>query len=144
MRTLFYLYLGFILTSCNLSRKNNITIFYFKNEFSTPVSIDCDKIFRTLDLLKIEVNDKELYDFLTHNMSEADENFSDIDARYKIIIDSDTLCIDNFGYYIHKEGIGKINNFEFFKKYIKEYKGGKTEVTQSLDSLIESGGSDEY
>jgi len=138
-----YLFLIFILTSCNLQKENQITIFYFKNQFSSPVSIDCDKISKTVDLLKVDINDQELWDFLKTNISKADEDFSDIDARYKIVIDNDTLCIDNFGYYISNNTNGKINNFEFIKEYLKEYKGKKTEVTQSLESLVESGGLDE-
>ena len=77
MKQIPILLLGFILFGCKASKQNNITIFYFKYEFSSPVSIDCNNMLEESDILKVEINDNNLYKFINENKSNPEYQFSD-------------------------------------------------------------------
>ncbi len=129
-------FFALILSSCTSVKQKEIVIYYFNNEFETPISVDCESIYKYADLLKIETNDKIINNYFRNNLIDNGELF-EVDVRYKIIIESDTLCVDRFGNFRGANKNGKIKNFDFLKNYLKKYQGKKVKITEPLEEYLD-------
>lgn len=123
------------IVNCTTSQKNEVIIYYFNNDFLSPTAIECDEFFYENDISKITTNDSALYYHIEKYRKNAKIDFTHIDARYKIIINYDTLCINYFGEFTGNEKKGRIKNFKIVKEYIKNFKGKREVITMPLDEI---------
>lgn len=129
-------------SSCTKSKNNEIIIYYFNNEFLSPTAIECDEFFNEFDISKIIINDSTLYYHIEKYRKNSEADFIHIDARYKIIISQDTLCVNYFGEFIGNEKKGQIKDFDIIKDYIKDFKGKKEVITTPLEEITKLNESD--
>ena len=124
------------LLSCNFSNKEKVSIYYFNNDFNSPTSVDCYEMLNQLDLIMVETNNNELINTLKQSLKNAKQGVIEIDARYKVILKTDTICIDRFGGFTSNYKNGEIKNFILFKEYLKNYTGTKIKVTEAIEDYI--------
>ena len=86
-----------IISSCE-STKNILQIYYFDNEVSSPIRADCNLMFTFYGLKKIEISDKKEIKDITEKIRQLKKSNLDnqIDIRYQVIVNKDTLCFDRF------------------------------------------------
>ncbi len=131
----FYLLILSFIYSCNNGKHEKLIVYYFNNDFDSVVALECNEMLNQIDVVKVEIDDPEIIKLIKSNLKGRKSDILEVDTRYKIIFEKDTLCVDRFGNFVNDYEVGKIENFDLFKDFIKNFKGKKEEVTESLQDF---------
>lgn len=137
MKIILYIFLFFLVTSCNSTKKEKMEIYFFDLEnLNTIRPLSCESIFEHEFLFKIYIDNQYILNSVKEDIKESLVNkltLREIDVRYKLSINQHQLCIDNKGDFILDEDFGgTLKNFKRIKTYISENKKDYIKVTDEI------------
>ncbi len=127
--------------SCKKEQNSKMEIHFFNvDNLNTIVPLSCENMDELNYLTKIYIEDKKLYESILKDLdtSKIEDSVEEkiIDVRYKIIVDTNVMCVDNFGNFcLNKKHYGKIGKMEEIKTYIASNKEKYIKITEGLPPL---------
>lgn len=127
----FFFILFLVISSCSENENYGEINFFDVTSLNTMDPILCSDVENSDGLLKIDLQDEEIYSLFKNALSESSNGNRIPDVRYKVKLSNDTICLDYAGNYITTKGrYGKIKFMKKFEHYFEENRDKGLYVTQ--------------
>lgn len=129
--------------SCTSSKKNLFELYFYKaDSFTTIIPVKCDEMDNYNNLMKVNIKDENLYNDLISIIDKQNQiNISkdkNLDIRYKIYLNKDTICINDSGeYLLNGKYKGKLGCFKNLLFYINKNKSQAIKITEDITKAFQ-------